>query len=104
MILITGARFGLISGNRIWSGGAAHWFDQMKQVIFENNHMTGISLMAMGNNIDTYGGGYAQNIYHSHNTFEQIWGNDREVMTTDNLGSYYFGYVLFRKTTRNQLI
>lgn len=35
------------------------------------------------NNIDTYGGGYAQHIYLHANRIASVWGNDREVLTTD---------------------
>ena len=43
------ARFGLIANNTIMNGGACHWFDQAKQVIFENNTCTGNNPMTMGN-------------------------------------------------------
>lgn len=58
------ARYGLVARNRIWFGSTVHWFDQIKQVIFEENTCTGISLVSGGSNIDTYGSGsegtYAQ--------------------------------------------
>ena len=81
------ARYGLVARNRIWFGSTVHWFDQIKQVIFEENTATGISLVSVsraprpscccsvrirfmvvcvqgGSNIDTYGSGsegtYAQ--------------------------------------------
>ena len=47
--------------------------------------------MSMGNNIATYGGGYAHHIYIGRNHISQIWGNDREAMTYDNAGNAYFG-------------
>ena len=34
-----------------------------------------------GNNVDSYGGGYAHHIYIGGNSIAQVWGNDREVMT-----------------------
>ena len=39
--------------------------------------------MTMGNNIDTYGGGFAQHVYLHANKIASVWGNDREVLTTD---------------------
>lgn len=52
-----GARFGLIARNEIHNGGACHWFDNAREVIFERNTCTGNNPMAMGNNIDSYRGG-----------------------------------------------
>jgi hypothetical protein len=49
--------------------------------------------MAMGNNIDSYGGGYAHHIYIGSNKISQVWGNDREVMTYDNAGNAYYGHI-----------
>jgi len=37
----------------------------------------------MGNNLDTYGGGFAQHVYLHANRIASVWGNDREVLTTD---------------------
>ena len=65
------------------NGGACHWFDQAKQVIFENNICTGNNPMTMGNNLDSYGGGYQQHVYLHANKISSVWGNDREVMTAD---------------------
>lgn len=56
-----------------------------KQVIFENNTITGISPIAMGNSVGTGpGGGYDHHIYHHKNTIEFVWGNDREIVTFDD--------------------
>jgi hypothetical protein len=88
------AKWGLILRNQIYNGGACHWFDQAKQILFEGNTCIGNNPMTMGNNIDTYGGGYAQHIYLGSNHIAQVWGNDREVMTYDNAGQSYFGPVV----------
>jgi hypothetical protein len=53
--------------------------------------MTGVSLTAYGSNIDTYGGGYAQHNFMANNTYEMVWGNDREITTYDNAGGCYLG-------------
>lgn len=74
-----GARFGLIARNRIYNGGACHWFDNGRELIFEHNTCIGNNPMAMGNNVDMYGGGYAHHIYIGNNNISQVWGNDREV-------------------------
>ena len=87
-------RFALIRNNTIWNGGACFWADQAKEVIFEDNTCQGISPMAGGNGIMTYGGGYAQHVWWGTNTVRDVWGNDREVMTFDNRGNQYFGPVV----------
>eukprot|EP01052_Picozoa_sp_SAG31_P008707 SAG31_NODE_443_length_15645_cov_51.693169_6_plen_1007_part_00 len=98
------ARYGLVARNRIWFGSTVHWFDQIKQVIFEHNAATGVSLVSGGSNIDTYGSGtdgtFAQHIYFAHNSMEQVWGFDREIMTTDNLGGFYSGHIASVNGTR----
>ena len=40
------ASFGDVSRNRIWNGMTSHWFDNGRDIIFESNHMTGVSLTA----------------------------------------------------------
>jgi hypothetical protein len=69
------------------------WFDQVQQIIFEENKCIGVSLIAGGNGIMTYGGGVAHHVYSAGNLFTQVWGNDREVMTYDNRGNQYLGPV-----------
>ena len=87
------ARYGLMTRNRIHNGGACHWFDNGRELIFEANTCIGNNPMSMGNNIASYGGGYAHHIYIGRNHISQVWGNDREAMTYDNAGNAYFGGV-----------
>lgn len=68
--------------------------DQWKQVVVEDNVVTGASLAAAGNNIATYNGGYAQHVAMLNNSISHVWGGDREVMTYDNAGGAYFGAVV----------
>ena len=77
--------------NTIYNGGSCHWFDNGRELIFERNTCIGNDAMAMGNNVDSYGGGYAHHIYIGSNDISQVWGNDREVMTYDNAGNAYYG-------------
>lgn len=77
----TGARHGLIRRNEIHNGGACHWFDNARQVIFDANTCIGNNPMTMGNNIDSYGGGFAHHVFIGNSDISQVWGNDREVMT-----------------------
>ncbi len=78
-----GATWGLIANNTIYNGGAVHWFDEVAQIIYENNTAVGNSILAQGNNIDTYGGGFVHHVYMGASSFSLVWGNDREVMTYD---------------------
>ena len=41
-----------------------------------------------------------QNIYHHNNSQAMVWGNDREMMTTDCCGGVYFGGVAACNGTR----
>eukprot|EP01048_Picozoa_sp_COSAG05_P009887 COSAG05_NODE_839_length_7033_cov_12.960485_2_plen_65_part_00 len=53
----------LIVRNTIYNGGACHWFDNVREMIFEGNTCIGNEATANGNNIDSYGGGYSHHIY-----------------------------------------
>jgi hypothetical protein len=86
-----GTSYGLLSRNVIRNGGNAIFMDQWKQVIVEDNVISGSSLSAMGNAVATYNGGYAQHIILTNNTISHVWGGDREVVTYDNAGGAYFG-------------
>eukprot|EP00933_Yihiella_yeosuensis_P031758 TRINITY_DN25376_c0_g1_i1.p1 TRINITY_DN25376_c0_g1~~TRINITY_DN25376_c0_g1_i1.p1 ORF type:complete len:802 (-),score=122.38 TRINITY_DN25376_c0_g1_i1:24-2267(-) len=85
---------GIVARNTIWNGNAGHWFDDVKQVIFEYNSIhPGGTFLNFGNNVDNYGDGYCQHIFHAHNVVEKVWGGDREMMTTDPINGDYFGHV-----------
>lgn len=78
---LRGTSYGLLSRNKIRNGGNALLMDQWKQVIVEDNDISGSSLSAMGNGIATYNGGYAQHIMLANNSIEFVWGDDREAPT-----------------------
>lgn len=83
---------GIVARNTLWNANAAHWFDDIKQVIFEHNTIRpGGAEMSWGNNIDNYSGGYCQHVYHAHNHFQNVWAGDREVMTFDPVMGDFFG-------------
>eukprot|EP00037_Helgoeca_nana_P001409 m.26704 g.26704 ORF g.26704 m.26704 type:complete len:622 (+) comp11832_c0_seq2:743-2608(+) len=86
-----GTSYGQLSRNVVHNGGSAFEMDQWKQVVVEDNEVTGAALSSFGNNIATYNGGYAQHIAMLNNSIAQVWGGDREVMTYDNAGGAYFG-------------
>ena len=89
------ARYGRVARNEIWNGNAAHWFDDIREVIFEGNTIRPAGTSAsMGNNIDNYSGRYCQHVYHARNSFQSVWANDREVMTFDAVSGTYMGPVV----------
>ena len=86
------ARYGYIARNVLWNANAGHWFDGIKEVIFEYNEIKpGGASPSWGNNIDTYAGGWAGHVWHAHNSFYSVWMNDREYMTFDGSQGVYFG-------------
>jgi hypothetical protein len=89
------ARYGRIARNKLWNANAAHWFDDIKEVIFEENVIqpSGVH-SSWGNNIDNYSNQYAQHIYHAKNSFRNVWSGDREVMTFDAVSGTYMGPVV----------
>jgi hypothetical protein len=64
------------------------------QVIFENNLVTAADLQATGGGINTLSKyvSASENIFVGGNTFKAVYGWDREAMTTDGPGGYYFGH------------
>ena len=87
------ARSGVITRNKMMHGGACHWFDSAREILWESNECQGNNVIAMGNTIATYSGGYQQHIYLGSSSDSGIYGNDRETMTYDNAGNTYFGRV-----------
>ena len=91
------ATYGVVARNMLWNANAAHWFDGIKEVIFEYNTIRPAgTAIAWGNNIDNYGNGYAQHVYHANNDFQCAWGGDREFMTFDPIYGAYFGPAVAR--------
>ena len=76
-----GGRYGLIVRNMIYNGASCHWFDNVREMIFEGNTCIGNEATAGGNVIASYEGGFAHHIYIGSNHISQVWGADREVMT-----------------------
>ena len=89
----TNASYGLVARNTLYSGNAAHWFNQVHQVAWEDNVWVGVAMQAFGSNIATYNGGFSQNLYFARSRYSFSYGGDREMMTLDTLQAYYFGPV-----------
>jgi hypothetical protein len=85
----------VVSGN-ILNNGRYGSYSLMgsHQVIFENNLVTAADLQATGGGITTLSKyvSASENIFVGGNTFKAIYGWDREAMTTDGPGGYYFGH------------
>lgn len=85
----------IVSGNILNNGRyGAYSLVGSRQVIFENNIVTAADLQASGGGITTLSKSVSasENIFIGGNTFKAIYGLDREAMTTDGPGGYYFGH------------
>jgi hypothetical protein len=85
----------IISGNILNNGRyGTYYFVGSRRVIFENNTVTGADLQATGGGLSTISKwvSASENIFVGGNTFKAIYGWDREAMTTDGPGGYYFGH------------
>ncbi|MCE5238981.1 NEW3 domain-containing protein [bacterium] len=63
-------------------------------VILDGNRFIGGDLMATGGGLNCLdGSSYSQHVYYAHNTLTDMFGWDREAMTSDAGGGAYFGKV-----------
>jgi len=93
---------GALIANNDLTNGRWGWYSLSGSngVIFENNHITGGDLMATGGGLNCLdGSNYSQFIYYAHNTLTNMFGWDREAMTSDAGGGAYFGKVASAKDT-----
>jgi hypothetical protein len=84
----------IISGNTLINGRNGNYsLLGSRRVIFENNVVTAADLQATGGGISTLSKAVSasENIYLGGNRFKAIYGWDREAMTSDGPGGYYFG-------------
>ena len=84
----------VISGNTLSNGpNGAYLVVGSRQVIFENNLVTGADLQATGGGFTTLSKyvSASENIFVGGNTFKAIYGWHREGVTSDGPGGYYFG-------------
>jgi hypothetical protein len=84
-----------IARNHFYNGrGGWYCLSGVDGVIFEDNEITGADLAATGGGINTLGHSpYSQNVYFARNTLSLMHGWDREAMTSDGPGGYYYGNV-----------
>ncbi|KQT03024.1 hypothetical protein ASG57_15710 [Bradyrhizobium sp. Leaf396] len=84
----------VVTGNTLINGRyGAYSLVGSRRVIFENNTVSSADLQASGGGITTLSKSVSasENIFIGGNTFKAIYGLDREAMTTDGPGGYYFG-------------
>jgi hypothetical protein len=85
----------VVSGNILNNGREGNYsLLGSRRVIFENNLVTAADLQATGGGISTLSKSVSasENIFVGNNTFKAIYGWDREAMTSDGPGGYYFGH------------
>lgn len=93
-IFLDRVRCGRIAGNTIYNGRWG-WYCFMGSdgLIFENNAMTGGDLMSTGGGLANYSTPYSRRLYFAGNTFKNMFGWDREAITSDAGGGAYYGKV-----------
>lgn len=84
----------VITGN-ILVNGRYGWYSitGSSRVIFERNHISAGDLQGNGGGLNTLSNSVSasENIFVGHNVFKGLYGGDREGVTTDGPGGYYFG-------------
>ncbi|HEY1943537.1 MAG TPA: right-handed parallel beta-helix repeat-containing protein [Roseiarcus sp.] len=86
----------VISGNRFGNGRrGAYMITSSQRVIFENNVIFSADLQSTGGGVNTLSkdARVSENIFVGGNTFTSVLGWDREGLTTDGPGGYYYGSV-----------
>lgn len=97
-LFLSRGRGSLIASNTFYNGRWG-WYSISGSdgVVFEKNSIVGADLMATGGGINCLdGSSYSQNVYLAGNSFSLLHGWDREAMTTDAGGGYYYGKVISR--------
>lgn len=84
----------VISGN-VLNNGRYGWYSitGSNRVIFENNIVSASDLQGSGGSINNLSPDVAgsENVIFTRNTFKAMYGWDREAVTTDGSGGFYFG-------------
>lgn len=87
----------VISGN-ILNNGRFGWysFTGSNRIIFENNTVTAADLQGTGGSINTLAPDVtgSENVFFANNVFKAIYGWDREAVSSDGGGGFYFGPAL----------
>ncbi|HEY3396772.1 MAG TPA: glycosyl hydrolase family 28-related protein [Armatimonadota bacterium] len=86
-------RNGYVAGNR-FGNGRWGWYciSGSNGLIFERNEVVGSDLMATGGGLNCLDGSrFSGNVYFAHNRLHDMYGWDREAMTSDAGGGCYLG-------------
>ncbi|QQO17711.1 hypothetical protein JJB99_17050 [Bradyrhizobium diazoefficiens] len=87
----------VISGN-VLNNGRFGWnsFTGSNRFIFENNTVTAADLQGTGGSINTLAPDVtgSENVFFANNVFKAIYGWDREAVSSDGGGGFYFGPAL----------
>lgn len=87
----------VISGN-VLNNGRFGWnsFTGSNRIIFENNTVTAADLQGTGGSINTLAPDVtgSENVFFANNVFKAIYGWDREAVSSDGGGGFYFGPAL----------
>lgn len=100
-LLLSRARGALVARNKFTNGRQGFCsLGGSGGVIFEENVVQGGDLMSHGSGINCLDGSVSsRNIYYARNTHRDIWGDDREGMTTDGPRGAYVGRITEVKGT-----
>lgn len=75
--------------------GRYGWYSIMgsRRIIFDGNVVTAVDLQGSGGGVNTISNrvSASENVFIGGNTFKGLYGVDREAVTTDGPGGYYFG-------------
>lgn len=93
-IFLVDATDAVVSGNHVGNGRRG-WYSisRSNRVLMEDNDIFGADLQASGGGLNTLAGDEprSQNILVRNNTFRLMFGGDREPLTTDGPGGFYYG-------------
>jgi len=92
-LVLRGVAAALIAGNILYNGRWG-WYSisGSERIIFERNQVVGGDLMATGGGVNSLGGKpTSRYVYFAHNSLKNLYGWDREAITTDGGGGDYIG-------------
>jgi hypothetical protein len=95
VLVLRGVEGAVIARNTLYNGRWG-WYSISggERIVFERNHVIGGDLMATGGGVNSLGGlPTSQYVYFAHNIFKNLYGWDREAVTTDGGGGDYIGFI-----------
>lgn len=82
----------VVLADNAFQNGSWYGISGSSKVIFENNIIRNIDIKAAGGGINTLGGfSYSGNVMMKNNEFSDMYGWDREAMTADGPGGFFYG-------------